>query len=63
MRVIGEGRGERIRLNHLLSIDLRGHTQPAAEPKGLDSGVCVRVCVCSWAFITSSGFYSKIWLQ
>lgn len=45
MRVIVEDQGEQIRLNHLLSNDLRGHTQLAAEPKGLDSGVCASVCV------------------
>lgn len=41
MRVIAEDQGEQIRLNHLLSNDLRGHTELAAEPKGLDFGVCV----------------------
>lgn len=45
MRVIVEDQGEQIRLNHLLSNDLRGHTQLAAEPKGLDSSVCASVCV------------------
>lgn len=44
MRVIVEDQGEQIRLNHLLSNDLRGHTQLAAEPKDLDSGVRASVC-------------------
>lgn len=35
MRVIVEDQRERIRLNHLLSNDLRGQTQLAAEPRGL----------------------------
>lgn len=43
MRVIVEDQGEQIRLNHLLSNDLRGHTQLAAEPKGLDFCVCASV--------------------
>lgn len=44
MRVIVEHQREQIRLNHLLSNDFRGHTQLAAESKGLDSGVCASVC-------------------